>query len=510
MPGRTAARSRPPVWFIVLCAAALLSPAVARGQTDDVLPNGGMDALYADRKKHHELADDLIRGLRVADSKEISHVEALDFQAKFVTFPFTWPPVQQQPGAIAKAYGGGIENDVKTLLKSGHSAAPAIAIYAPKVIEHALEVLKTRRLVARVNAARVLAKLAELGPPELSDALVATLEDPAQNDAVKYYIIHGLRVLANQQPPVMSAERETKAAEALAKFIDHNMTIADTTTREEVDGFRFIRREAVRALAQFRNPAVAANGQAAIMLLRVVAKDDLMPPPRIDERVEAAIGVARYKSANDKYYQPDYAIAQIGLFLDDFNLEYTAEKRNRDENRGPLILPWKVMSSRLYDAIDQMRLDVGDHPYVIKVAGECLKLLEKLEKEIPADATDILTAVGKPPAHQLFKNIDSSTVKAANRRDLREQIPPLPPQLEGRPPGDFPPPPPGADAKPGAKPDAKPSNPFAPKPDAKPDAPPAPAGGSKPAPPPAKGDAKPAPPPPAPPPADAKPPAGKQ
>jgi hypothetical protein len=505
MPGRFAACHCSPGRVLAVCLATLLFAPVVRAQVDDVLPNGGMDALNADLKKYRELASDLIHGTRVADPKDQMHVEALDFQAKYVTYPFTWVIKQQTPGEISKVYGGGIENDVRNLLKSGKTVGTTVSIYAPKVTEHALEVLKTRKLIARINAARVLAKLAELGPPDLSDALVATLQDPDQNDAVKFYIIRGLRVLSEMQPPVMNEDRQKKAAEALAAYIDRKMTIADTTTREEVEGFRYIRREAIRALAQFHNPTVAANGQGPFTLLRVVAKDGLMPPPRVDERVEAAIGLAHIKASLDKYYQPDYAIAQMGLFLDDFNLEYTADKSARDINRGPVVFPWKVMASRMYEAIEQMRNDAGDSPYIVKVANESLKLLEKLEKDIPSDAADIVRMAAAPPAKQLFKNIDETVVKAANRREMKSVVPPNSRQFDPRQ-ADMPGGPAGGPRPP---PDGGAPNPFAPKSGAQPappikPGPPPPAGmpdtkpgNAQPAPPPVKGDANKPPTPPA-------------
>jgi hypothetical protein len=477
MPGRSKMLSRLTLRIIVVCAVSLSSGVAARGQVD-VLPSSGMDGLNAEYRKHKDMAAELIRGFRVANSREISHVDALDAQAKYVTYRFTWPPLQQTPGEIGKVYLYGVDNDVRYLLKGKPGTVAAIEIYAAKVAEHALEVLKTNRLIARVNAARALARLADLGPPELADALVSVLTDPDQGDAVKFHAIHGLRVLAEQQPPVMSGEREKKAADALAAFINRNMTIADITRPEDVAGFRYVRREAVRALAQFRNPAVAANGQAGITLLRMMAKDGFVPSPRIDERVEAAIGVARYRPILDKEYNPDYAIAQIGLFLEEFNRGATAARNQRVDEKLPPPFSWRVLASRLCDAIDVMRGDVTDDAYAVSLVTPCYKLLANLEKDNNADPEEILRVISTtpPPSGRLYKNIPDSTVKPPNRpeaaieapaaaayRDLKS-LPHTPsPEGEGKP---------GAPPAPPTKPDA---NPFAPaaKPDAKPAAAPA-------------------------------------
>jgi hypothetical protein len=278
-----------------------------------------------------------------------------------------------------------------------------------------------------------------------------------------------MKVLQEQTPPAVPQEQEKKAAEALATFIDRNMTIADTTKREEVEGFRYVRREGIRALAQFHNPGAAPRGQGAMELLRVVAKDGLVPPPRLDERVDAACGVARLKPSLDNEYNPDYAIAQIGLFLEEFNRETIAAREQMavQDNKGPSRFAWKVMASQLYDAIDQMRVEAADNPYVVTVAGACLKLLAQLEKGNPADPEAILRIIADTPlpSKRLFKNVEDSTVKAANRRDNQDALLPAPPQLETK--SSLPPGAPGGNGKPATTPPAgadkgKTASPFAP------------------------------------------------
>jgi hypothetical protein len=439
MPRRLAVYARPPVRFAAVWVAALICSA-ARGQGEDVLPLSGMDSLNNEYRKHRDLANDLIRGFKAADTSIAAHVEALDILAKYDTYRFTWIPEQQKPDAIAAVYRGGVDTTVPYLLKARPRPAAAIEIYGDKVTEHALEVLKTRKLIARVNAARVLAKLAELGSPKLSDALVSVLDDPEQNIAVKCYAAKGLGVLAAFQPAVMTPEREKKAADSLASFIEHPMTLTATTTPEEVEGYRYVRREAIRALAQFHNPAASEKGHGALALLRVVAKDGLVPTPRIDERVEAAIGVARLRASLDKEYNLDYALAQIGLFMEDFTLASTRAKEAQQEGgkatKAAEVFPWKILAARQYDAIEQMRSEAGDSPESVKLAGECLKLLGQLEKGNAGDPEAILRLVAaRQQPGRLFKNVEDSTVKPANRR---EDGAPGTPQLQTQP---APPPP---------------------------------------------------------------------
>jgi hypothetical protein len=425
---------------LVACAAAL-SAAAARAQTDTVLPAAGMEAFNQDYRKHRDLAVELIRGTRSYDAGLPNHLEALDAEAKSVTYRFTWVTVQNQPNAIDTEFQRGIARDVDGLKKGRPGTAPAIQIYSAKVIEHAKEVLSPpgQKLIAKVNAARVLAKLAELGPPELADTLVAIL-DSDQSDAVKLPALKGLEELASFQPPVLTPEREKKVAEALATFIERKMTIADTTTPEEVEGFQYVRLAAVRALARIHNPGAADRGRGPMALLRVVAKDGLVPSPRIDERVEAAIGIARLKPSLDKEYNPDYALAQVGLFLDDFNQNVTGERERKRAGDSPAtnlsLFPLRIFAARLYDAIDLARAEPPDNPAVTKITGECLALLSKVERGDPADPERIFQAIAGPPAPaaRLFKNVEDSTVRPANRRDEGAGGPPAARGLETRPP----------------------------------------------------------------------------
>jgi hypothetical protein len=438
MLGRFVAPPRRATSFAaVACAAALLSAAGARGQADSVLPSSGMDSLLAEHRQRKDLANDLLRGARPFDPGQPSHLQALDTQAKYVTYQFTWVPVsspESKPGEIDKVYAGGIERDVTALKKGRPATAGAIQVYSGKVIEHAGEVLQTPKLIAKVNAARVLAKLAELGPPELADPLVAVLESQ-ESDAVKYWALRGLRVLAAQQPPVLNPERDKKAAEALAAFIERRMTITDTTKPEEVEGFRVVRREAIRALAQIRNPAAAAGGRGPMALLRVVAKDGLVPPPRMDERVAAAIGIARLKPALDKEYNQDYALAQVGLFLDDYTQAVTRDRNEIVDSKAPQLYPWKGFALEMYEAVEQLRAEATE-PYVTRLADECLALLDRIEKGNPADPERILRIVlnDPPKSGRLFKNLEDSTVRPANRRDSDSGVPLPVRRLQAQPP----------------------------------------------------------------------------
>src|SRR5204862_5746738 len=137
-----------------------------------------------------------------------------------------------------------------------------------------------------------------------------------------------------------SKERQEKVAQAVLEFLNRRPGgLHANSPPEEVDGYRLLRREALRALAQTHAPALGEKYRPALSLVRFVGNDArVAPPPRLDERLEAAIGLARMRPA--KEYQPDYAAYEIGRFVVEFgsaaNREITTSTPAAQRKR-----PWK-------------------------------------------------------------------------------------------------------------------------------------------------------------------------
>ena len=162
----------------------------------------------------------------------------------------------------------------------------------------------TARLLAKVNAAGVMARAADLGQPELADSLVEVLKVPELSDGVRLYALRGLRELLAQNPPVLDKERLPAVVAADRGGRGKPGFNPNVTAPEEVDGFRYVRREAVRALALVKDPSAAGPGKPALTLLRVVAADGLTPEPRVDERLEAATGLAHMRHGEGRQELP--------------------------------------------------------------------------------------------------------------------------------------------------------------------------------------------------------------
>ena len=258
-------------------------------------------------------------------------------------------------------------------------------LFTKQVIARALDVeTQSQKPIARINAARllariveqntdagetradVLARLAGTNQGDLADALSAIIKDPGQNDGARFWAFRALRLmlaLPQPTPPMLPRDKEEAALGTVLKFLkDRNKPFPPGAAQEEIDGFRYLRREAIAALAQCRYPTLTDKSRPTFVLLKVAARDGVAPEPGVAERVEAAIGVAHAQPAfdKDKDYQPDYAAHQLGLFVADFVGRYGEDKQANPD--GPAAQPWKVQASRLIEALELMKVQSEERP----------------------------------------------------------------------------------------------------------------------------------------------------
>jgi hypothetical protein len=357
------------------------------------------------------------------------HKDAVAVLAKYPIYQLYLRHWDREPGKMHDLYRD-FDNVVKDLLRyHGRSMTEGIIpAFHREAMQAALEVLRKPEasVVVRLNAARVLARLADLSQGELAGALVEVLQDTKQPDAVHYYALQGLRNLLAKQPqsgdtpPVVSKEEE-KVAQAVLGFVNRRPTwLHANSPPDEVDGYRMLRREALRALAQMHAPALGEKDRPALLLVRFVGNDArVAPPPRLDERLEAAVGLARMRPA--KEYQPDYAAYEIARFVIDFgsaaNREVTTKTAPAQRKR-----PWKIDAARLLEALDMMKAE-SKNGYVTKVAAQMASVLTKVEAGQQANPQDLAVwlANNSPPSKELFKDVPDSAVKPAAEAAAEEE-----------------------------------------------------------------------------------------
>ncbi len=234
--------------------------------------------------------------------------------------------------------------------------------------------------ITRTNAARVAARLALLSQrEEVADLLVKIVVDPKQVEGAKYWALMGLKDLQSklalkQTPPIKDAKRRGEVIAALVGFVERQPPYKPNT-EDEIDGLRYIRREAIRALAEVREARVAgaANGHVALALCRVVGKDKLLTPePRLDEQVEAAVGLCRLPADPQKEYQAGSAAYQIARFIPELVRKHKDARFVKE--------PWKAFAARLRDGLKAMDAAHPGDVVVKSVQGFGENILAEIEK----------------------------------------------------------------------------------------------------------------------------------
>jgi hypothetical protein len=474
----------------------LLLAACGSATAQQLTLNDGMEALRQAYHKNRELIGSLLKADTIMDPSRAEQVDAIAVEARLATYPLVYASEVNptQAGAIDSHFRKTFENDLSNIQRYKVKNPELGKVYAEQVQKFALEVYAHNpnnvKPVIRINVARMLSQLAQFGRPELADALLMLLEDPPPrgNDAVRYWALHGLRDLLGQADqigaPVVNPERIEKVATALVGFLEKVPSFAQTAPADEIEGYKLLRREAVRALAQVRQPQVNPKARPAAMLTRFVGDDVRLQAraraeeapdagdvaggdlgdaggdagadnpragrggmgrggrggmgrggrggmgrggrggmgrggrgsaglgARMDERLEAAIGLARMHPGKESPgYQADYVAEQIGHFVALLgaraNDNYTAPNREREQ-------PWRIDAARLADAMEEMKKTEAKDAFVVQVADAALRVLRAVERGVQAPAAE-LTFLGDcaAPDREVFKGHRDTAVQAA-------------------------------------------------------------------------------------------------
>ena len=242
-------------------------------------------------------------------------------------------------------------------------------MFCRQVAERMQEVILRGKPIAGISAARMLAaiperrqergslqtekvwadevqpRLAEGNAEYMAEVMLSLVDNPKVNDGVRYYMLRGLAsLLALPRPtqPLLKKETEEKILPSAMKLVEKKGVFPKATPRGEVEGFKILRREAIKVVAQYRTPIVGKE-RPALILARVAGNDQgIVPAPRLDERIEAAIGLARMTAGAAKFpdFQPDYAMFQIASCVGEFGNQ---ADRNRDAKTTARLRPGRSM-----------------------------------------------------------------------------------------------------------------------------------------------------------------------
>src|SRR4051794_37509259 len=249
--------------------------------------------------------------------------EAIKVVAEWLAYSLCQPPFngEQPPPSVKLPYGQDnmtyLMDEAKYLsdIRSGTTAQPGqeqleFADEFGKAIAAATGVVlkESARPIERINAVRLMSVAARVPAPSLADALVAVVNNPKGSDAEKLYAFQGLRNLLDQED-VNDPSRHIfgasagnpklgEIATALTNYVMQKRTPRDDKERAVIE---FVRRDAVAALARFKDPSIRKANRELIArpawaLARVIAQDPAVYPPfTIQEQMEAATGFAQMK-----------------------------------------------------------------------------------------------------------------------------------------------------------------------------------------------------------------------
>ena len=220
----------------------------------------------------------------------------------------------------------------------------------------------------------------------MEDPLTAVLKDPQQLDAVKFYALVGLKDLfqimnsPEAGQPSKNRDKENETINVLLDFLKRKQERTDKTTPEEDDAFRYLRREAIRALGYTKYPSVKKNKvvgtQTAFELLRILRRVDVSPPVSLSEQVEAAIGLCQLKPRESLEYQIDTVAYHLGSFISEY-----ADLYNQNAAKNERAGSWIYDSDRLSQALMQLQAEVPGNKNVNDMVTISLLVLHSIENK---------------------------------------------------------------------------------------------------------------------------------
>jgi hypothetical protein len=292
------------------------------------------------------------------------------------------------------------------------------------------EVVKNPKIIARVNAAILLARLAKAGQEDVVDILAEVIQDPKEGDAVKLYALRGLKdffALGRGDSAFSNKEREARTIAALQDYVLHRPPLKEALP-EELAAVSYVRVEAIEALGQSLYPAgtkiLAKTTQlerpTALVLLRVLRKNGIQPEPSLREQVAAAAALCQLHSKEVDQYNPDYVAYHLGRFLVEFVSQYNG--RGEQEKKEP----WKIYAHHLSNGLEVMNGDLATPPAspqsgyfaeLTKRASRLLDPIQKGNKDNTPSPNDLSTWLDQnpPKSQSVYKGMPEAVVNEGDK-----------------------------------------------------------------------------------------------
>lgn len=392
-------------WRSLLALGICLSlPALgwAQGQLGDA---AGLLKAYSENAT---LRDKLFAGEEKASATSKAHASIAQASAQYFLYRVTHK--QLDPDKLQKEFTANV-NKI-TDKKFEKEKAVFVNLYGKALVGSMKNVLMGRDIQAEptivIHAARMLPIMARLKQDDICDYLVALIEDTKKtHDAVR---LHALKALKETMPirvqldPVLPdaqqnkedfadkeqnarRKRDSHCVDALVKDIERPIKV---NNQSDVAVLRFLRREAIVSLASAGAPAVSAqpaapalkrlerkDGLVAPTLMKVLAKKGgIQPPPDLQEKVEAALGLCILEYPKMPEYLPEPAIYLVGQTMVEFVNEYNKDWGNFTavgaDKKTPY-LAWKTEGRRFEAGLKKMAENAEGNPAAAKAVTDLKK-----------------------------------------------------------------------------------------------------------------------------------------
>lgn len=372
-----------------------------------------------------------------ANSGKKTSIEVMDAGAQYFTYRVMWHDASGSDSAVSHIKQ--FEAFIKLAL-AGKATDPSFAnAFSPVLVARFKEmtdlpVVDNARPL--VHLTQMMPTLAKLHDDTVNRYLLDLLDPKAgKHDLIKLGAIKALREfmpvdgwgdtsiessLLQDKIKMARKSADKERIAALTQFILRPPT--GLTKSEELEAFRYLRREAIETLAEAKAPAVAAfvlkgkgevEGPIASVLLGVLMPG-MNPETNLYERNEAALGLANMKAF--ELYNPAPAYYFINKTLYELAQDFSNDFANikEDEKRKiPTTFPWKVTAKRWEAGLRQLvaSADKSNKKKAEQIESNARPVLGRMfdqKANVDANVVAPIVSMAPPAEFSLFK----STIKS--------------------------------------------------------------------------------------------------
>ena len=413
--------------LVVVAALGVWSSSLRSGFAQDGIPNSSKTdlKLFTDNQAQFKK---FLDGQETPTAKDLPLIEA---GAKYYVYRLQWSTIKDDPVALAKAMSDIDRELIQPILspnssKNTQETRNLFGKYLAKSIEEVLNLDFVGFRPSVIHAALTLPSIARLKSDDFGDMLTNLVADKTRHDAIKLYAFHAIpeyfparQVTDDDDLTIAQIKyrmtRDLKRIEALTKYIEAKHPTPPNAN--ELDALRYVRREAIKALAKAQVPAVAVlkkqdvEGAVAPTLMRVLLKGGLTPEPSLAEKIEAGLGLCQIKSAELPAYQPETGIYLVCRMLDEFAGAYNKEFQGLKQGKSPPI-PWKIQSERLRLGLDELVKNnkSKEADRVARAGKEFLSMIQAHKNLTNPNGLSLVAREVRPTSTVLFKGVKDGPV----------------------------------------------------------------------------------------------------